>query len=394
MCGLRPLAALAALVLVLAAAPAAGLAPPYRSAIVVDPASGEVLHEYRADHAYPTASMVKMMTLLVVMDHVDAGDVAWDRPIEVSPRSSLVGGSQVYLKEGEVFPLSDLVAAVMIKSANDAAYLLAEAVGGSVEAFVAEMNEKGRALGLRNSRFYTPHGLPPEKPGQHDDVMSARDLATVGARVLRNPRLRELAATESRPFRDGELLLRSSNHLLRRWDEAIGIKTGWTSTADFCLTAAARRHGVELVAVVQGAARKSDSFDSARRLLEEGFSRYRLVTFAEAGDRLPGPAAVAGGERPAVPVVALEPARLLVREGTPVPERPVVLSRRPEAPIVAGQPVGFAVYRCGARLARIEVAAAEPVAPQPWWERLWRRVVSLVAAMAPAAGPGPILRVC
>ncbi|HSL85169.1 MAG TPA: D-alanyl-D-alanine carboxypeptidase family protein, partial [Thermoanaerobaculia bacterium] len=341
----------------------------------------EVLHEYHADRPFPTASMVKMMTLLVVMDHVEAGDVAWDRPIEVSARSSRVGGSQVYLKEGEVFPLSELVAAVMIKSANDAAYLLAEAVGGSVEAFVAEMHEKGRELRLQNSRFHTPHGLPPEKPGQHDDVMSARDLATVGARVLRNPRLRELAATESRPFRDGDFVLRSSNHLLRRWDEAIGIKTGWTSTADFCLTAAARRHGVELVAVVQGAQRKEDSFDSARRLLEEGFSRYRLVTLAEAGDRLPEPAAVAGGERPSVPVVALEPARILVREGTPVPARPVVLSRRPQAPVEAGQPVGFAVYRCGLRLARVEVAAAEPVAPRPWWRGLWQRFVSLVAGL-------------
>jgi D-alanyl-D-alanine carboxypeptidase (penicillin-binding protein 5/6) len=392
----RPLALLAvpALAFSLAAAPAAGLAPPYRSAIVMDPASGEVLHEYRADHAYPTASMVKMMTLLVVMDHVDSGDVAWDQPIEVSARSTLVGGSQVYLKEGEVFPLSELVAAVMIKSANDAAHLLAESVGGSVEAFVAEMNEQGRELRLDNSRFYTPHGLPPEKPGQHDDVMSARDLAVVGARVLRDPRLRDLAATESRPFRDGEFLLRSSNHLLRRWDEAIGIKTGWTSTADFCLTAAARRHGLELVAVVQGAERNEDSFGSARRLLEEGFARYRLVTLAEAGDRLPWGAAVAGGERQEVPVVALEPARLLVREGTPVQARPVVLSHRLEAPVEAGQPVGFAVYRCGARLARIEVAAAEAVAPQPWWERLWRRVVSLVAATAPAAGPLPVLRVC
>lgn len=386
MCRVRPPAALAplAVALALVATPAVGLAPapPYRSAVVLDPASGEVLYEYRADRPYPTASMVKMVTLLVVMDHVATGDGAWDRPIEVSARSSLVGGSQVYLKEGEVFTLGELVAAVMIKSANDAAYLLAESVGGTVEEFVAEMNRKGRALGLEHSRFYTPHGLPPEKPGQHDDLMSARDLAVVGARVLRDPRLRELAATRSRPFRNGEFLLQSSNHLLRSWDEAIGVKTGWTSTAGFCLTAAARRHGLELVAVVQGTERKEESFAAARRLLEEGFSRYRLVTFAEAGDRLPWPVAVAGGDRPEVPVVALGAARILVREGTDAAVRPVVLSSRPEAPVEAGQPVGTAVYRCGHRLTRIPVAAAEPVAPEPWWQRIWQRLVSFLAVSA------------
>lgn len=379
----------------LAAAPAAGLAPepPFRSAVVMDPATGEILYEHEAHRPYPTASMVKMMTLLVVMDHVATGDVSWDEPVRVSARSSLVGGSQVYLKEGEVFPLSELVAAVMIKSANDAAYLLAEHVGGTVEAFVREMNETGRELGLENSRFYTPHGLPPERLGQHDDVMSARDLAVVGARVLRVPRLRELAATRSRPFRGGDFVLRSSNHLLARWDEAIGIKTGWTSTADFCLTAAARRHGLELIAVVQGVRQKDESFATARRLLEEGFSRYRLVTLAEAGDRLPASAAVSGGVRPTVPVVALEPARLPVRHGTEIRVRPVVLSTRPEAPVEAGRPVGTAVYRYGPRLAQVPVAAAEAVEQEPWWRRLWHRFVGSLAALGPAPPLYP-WRVC
>jgi D-alanyl-D-alanine carboxypeptidase (penicillin-binding protein 5/6) len=374
----------AALLLACALAPPAALglapAPPYRSAIVIDPGTGEVLYEHDAHVAYPTASMVKMMTALVVMDHVESGDVGWDQPVEVTGRASLVGGSQVYLKEGEVFTVGELLAALMIKSANDAAYALADAVGGSVEEFVREMNAKGRELGLEASRFYTPHGLPPEKPGQRNDVMSARDLAVVGAAVLREHRLRELAGTPSRPFRDGELELRSSNHLLRDWDEAIGVKTGWHSQADFCLTAAARRHGLELIAVVQGVERKQDSFAAARRLLEEGFARYRLVTLARAGERLPQPAAVAGGTRDTVPVVALEPVRVMVRDGRPVEIVPVVVSSQPQAPIAAGEPVGTAIYRCGRGVvARVPVAAAEPVAPLPWWQRLWRRLVAVLA---------------
>lgn len=353
---------------------------PYRSAIVMDAATGEILYEHNAHQPYPTASMVKMMTLLVVMDHVRSGDVSLDQPVTVSARSSLVGGSQVYLKEGEVFPLEDLIAAVMIKSGNDAAYLLAETVAPSVEEFVREMNRKGEELGLENSRFYTPHGLPPEKPGQRDDVMTARDLAIVGSHVLRDPLLSELARTEYRPFRNGEFDLRNSNHLLRRWDQAIGIKTGWTSTANFCLTAAAEKHGLELISVVQGVRQKWDSFDSARALLEEGFEQYEMVTLAERGDPLPQPAPVAAGERDVVPVVALEPVRAMVRKGRPIDVRPTVLSWRPEAPVRTGQEVGTAVFRSADRvLAQVPVGAAEPVAELPWWSRFWQEILALLA---------------
>lgn len=376
----RPLVLICLGLLSVAATAAEALVPPYRSAIVMDPGSGEILYEYNAHQPYPTASMVKMMTLLVVMDHVRAGDMSLDQPVEVTARSSLVGGSQVYLKEGEVFALGELVAAVMIKSANDAAYLLAETVGGSVEGFVDEMNEKARELGLEQSRFFTPHGLPPEKPGQHDDVMTARDLAVVGAEVLADPYLRRLSGTRFRPFRDGEFDLRNSNRLLGQWDEAIGIKTGWTHTADFCLTAAAHRHGLDLVAVVMGLERKMDSFESARLLLEDGFEKYRMVTLAEAGERLPQLAPVAAGERDAVPVVTLESVRVLVRKDRSVRFAPVLLSRGVEAPVARGDEVGTAVFRYGSRIvARVPVAAAEPVAPLPWWRRLWQELVGLLA---------------
>ena len=353
---------------------------PYLSAIVMDPATGEILYEHNAHQPYPTASMVKMMTLLVVMDHVRSGDVALDDPVTVSARSSLVGGSQVYLKQGEVFPLSELIGAVMIKSANDAAYLLAETVSPSVDDFVAEMNAKARELGLEDSHFYTPHGLPPEKPGQRDDVMTARDLAIVGSRVLRDPVLSELARTEHRWFRDGEFYLRNSNHLLRKWDRAIGIKTGWTRTADFCLTAAAEQNGLQLISVVQGVRQKWDSFDSARALLEEGFDQYELVTLAERGELLSLPASVAEGERDSVPVVALAPVRAMVRKGRAVDFRPTILSRRPVAPVRVGQEVGTAVFRSDYRiLAEVPVAAAEPVEQLPWWSRFWREILTLLA---------------
>ena len=381
---LRRLSFCLCLVAILAAHLPADLAPAaraqqYRAAFVYEPVTGTVLYSQNGDRAYPTASMVKMMTLLTVADHVARGDLSWDDEVVVSARASLVGGSQVYLKEGETFTLHELAMATLIHSGNDAAYLLAETAGdGSVDAFVADMNRLADRLELTNSRFYTPHGLPPEKPGQHDDVMSPRDLAVVGAEILAHPVLSELVQTSTAPFRDGEFQLYNSNHLLREWDEAIGIKTGWTSTADFCLTAAARRGETTLLAVVVGAERKRDSFDGARELLEKYLDRYELVRLVEAGERLERPAAVLDGAEQAVPVVAADGAALLVRRGTEPPVEAVVVSHLPKAPVERGELVGEVVFRnvqSGALVARVGAIAARGTGAPSWWQRLWRRIV-------------------
>jgi D-alanyl-D-alanine carboxypeptidase (penicillin-binding protein 5/6) len=151
-------------------------------------------------------------------------------------------------------------------------------------------------------------------------------------------------------------------------------------TADFCLTAAAEENGLQLISVVQGEGQKWASFDSARALLEEGFDQYELVTLAERGDPLLQQAPVAGGERDTVRVVALARVRAMVRKDRPLDVRPAILSRRPQAPIRAGQEVGTAVYRSDSRiLAQVPVAAAEPVAELPWWSRFWREILTLLA---------------
>lgn len=149
----------------LAAQTATPSADPYTAAIVIEPTTNTVIYEKNADQPYPTASMIKMMTLLVVMDHIKDGSLTLDTPVTTSAKASKMGGSQVYLKQGEVFPVRDLIAATMVHSANDAAQALAEQVGGTDDAFVELMRDKAKELGLKNYDINSPHGLPAEEGG-------------------------------------------------------------------------------------------------------------------------------------------------------------------------------------------------------------------------------------
>ncbi len=152
----------------------------YAAAYVIEPTTGRVLFDENAQTPLPTASLAKMMALLVVMDRAKDGELKLDTPVTISRRAEMIGGSQIWAREGQIFPVDTLIAATMIHSANDAAEALAEKVGGSAEAFADLMNDKARQLGLHESKFVDPHGLPPDKPGDPQDVASAHDLAAMG----------------------------------------------------------------------------------------------------------------------------------------------------------------------------------------------------------------------
>ncbi|HEV8629675.1 MAG TPA: serine hydrolase, partial [Thermoanaerobaculia bacterium] len=240
------------LALLLAVAGRAGAEVSYRAAVVVEPSTWTVLYARDPHLQLPTASMIKMLNALVVVDAVERGELSWDAPVRISREVALVEGSQVYLREGEVFTVRDLMTAMMVKSANDAAAALAEAVAGTREAFVERMREKARALGLYETEVYTPNGLPTSDTGLPEDRSTPLDLARMGAQVLRYPELRMLVSMRLAPFRAGEFQLFNPNRLLGRYAFATGIKTGYHEGADFCVTASARRDGMELIAVVMG----------------------------------------------------------------------------------------------------------------------------------------------
>ena len=366
----------------LTAGPAA--AQSFRAAIVVEPTTGTVLYKMNPHQQLPTASMIKMLNALVVMDAIDAGEVAWDTPIRASRAVAMTEGSQVYLEEGEVFTVHQLVEAMMVKSANDAAAALAEGVGGSTEAFVQRMRDKAAAMGLRNTEVHTPHGLPTNDTGLPEDKSTPWDLARLGAAVLEHPELRLMTGTRTAPFRNGEFELFNPNRLLGRYPFATGVKTGYHAGSDFCLTASARRDGMELIAVVMGAPHRLGRFTEAERLLEEAFAAYQLVVPVHAGEVLAQRAPVSGGRWSAVPVRTAADIRMVVPKGRQLRLTRLVDLDPRVAPVDVGSPVGRVLVRLDDRVVAAvpAIAAAEVPRATPW--QYWRRQVmsSILASFA------------
>ncbi|MFO1446609.1 MAG: D-alanyl-D-alanine carboxypeptidase family protein [Opitutaceae bacterium] len=263
--------------LAVSAAPKA-LPPPYKSAIVLDAASGNILFEDKADTLGAPASVTKLMTFLVVHDQIAAGTLTLQTPVAITREDAAVGGSQVWLAEGETFSVEDLLFALMIQSANDAAHALARASHGSKEIFVAKMNDRARALGMKQTTFRTPHGLPPtSRKLMEGDVTTARDLALLSRELLLHTDVLHFTSVKERVFRPGqpapkEVVMRNHNHLLARVRGVDGLKTGFTATAGYCLAATAERDRRRVIVVVMGGPDAKTRDIKVAELIETGFS--------------------------------------------------------------------------------------------------------------------------
>ena len=247
---------------------------PYLGAIVIEAGSGQVLFEDQADaQGYP-ASMLKLMDLLVVLEMVQYGRLSLQDTVTVSARASKVGGSQVWLAENEVFTVDELLYALMVQSANDAALALAEKVAGTPEGFVELMNRRARTLGMTNTVFHSVHGLPPGA-GQQHDVTTPRDFARLCREVLRHPEALRYTSTRERPFRANvpgkAVVMRTHNHLLGAVEGCDGLKTGYFSDAGYSLAATASRNGQRVVAVVLGSTTWKVRDAKATELIAKGF---------------------------------------------------------------------------------------------------------------------------
>ncbi len=353
------------------AAPAAsGFRPeaPYTAALLIDRDSGQVLFAKNEHLRWPPASMTKMMTVLIAMEQVRDGALALDDVVTASRWASQIGGSQVYLSEGEQFPLRDLLASIMIASANDASVAVAERIAGSADAFVGLMNQRAKELGLADSEFHSVHGLPPGR-GQLPDLMSAADLATLGRALAAFPEVAQWARTSEAPFRGGALQMRNTNHLVRTFAGADGLKTGFYVEAGFEVTATAARDGLHLMAVVLGAPTKRGCFDEAAKLLSTGFAGWRAIEAAKAGATIGAPITVSGGAVPEITGVAAGDLRLTVpRSSAGQVKVDVKLLPQVSAPVTKGQVVGeVVVTRGGESLGRTDVLAASDVASTSWF---------------------------
>jgi D-alanyl-D-alanine carboxypeptidase (penicillin-binding protein 5/6) len=330
-----------------------------------------VLAESRAGTVRPPASMVKMLMMLLVAEGVEAGDWTLDRQLTVSRKAQSIGGSQVYLEAGEVFTLEQLIRAVAIGSANDAAMAVAEGLWGSEEAYLARMNERARELGMVGSTFYSVHGLPPDA-GEKVDQSTARDMAVLAQWCVRQPLVMKWVGERELRFRTDKIAKHNTNKLLWRMDDCDGLKTGYTRAAGFCLAATAQRNGIRLITVVMGHTNKWERFRHAQRMLEEGFQRVRRHRILARGETLEQHVRVRNSARRSVALRAADDVWVVTRADAAA-ELEVVAAPPAEliAPVPAGTPVGQAEVRLEGRT----VATVALVVPEDVPEAGWRWIL-------------------
>jgi D-alanyl-D-alanine carboxypeptidase len=343
------------------------------SALLIDAGTGQVLLEKQPRWSVPPASLAKVMTLLVALDEVKAGRVSLDEPVRASARASRMAGSRVYLREGEVHTLLELLKAVAIAGANDAAVAVAEHIAGTEPAFVVMMNERARELGMADSRFANSHGLPPAE-GEGEAYTTAHDIA-IAARALiaSHPEVLEWTRIRVERFRDQPLFnLYNTNNLVGRYEGLDGLRTGYLEESGYLIVATAERGGVRLLAVIMGARDEQERESQTISLLDYGFQRFIPVTIPTG--RV-GEARIPAGMPEWIPVEVRGPGRVLVPRGGPAEVEVEIEALPPTLPIAAGDAVGEYVIRHGEReLLRLPLYAGEDVKPASWLVRLWRRI--------------------
>jgi serine-type D-Ala-D-Ala carboxypeptidase (penicillin-binding protein 5/6) len=256
---------------------------PFKSYIVMEAITGKVVEAQNEHMKRAPASVVKLMVALVVIEKVAKGEVKLTDQVTASKEASKIGGSQVYLKEGETFSLEELMKATLIASGNDAAYAIAEHVAGSKDEFVKLMNEKAKSLNMVDSEFHSVHGLPPSK-GQEPDLSSSSDLAILGRELLKYPKIIEWTSMKSEPFRDGKFIMNNHNKLLTRMGGVDGLKTGFYSETGFNVVATAQKNGLRFIVVVLGSPKAKTRDDVAVEKFKKAFSQYKMLNVVKQGE--------------------------------------------------------------------------------------------------------------
>ena len=334
-----------------------------RAALLMEKTTGQLLFARNEHEKLEPASVTKIMTLLLTMDAIDSGALAYDDVVTVSANAAGMGGSQVFLAEGEQITVEELLKCVCVSSGNDAAVALAEKVAGVTELFVEQMNNRARGLGMDDTHFVNPTGLTAE-----GHVTSAHDIALMSRELLtKHPDIRSFTTIWTDSIRNGTFDLANTNKLIRRYDGATGLKTGYTASAGYCISATAEREGMELIAVVMKGETADKRNADAKALLNYGFSAYALVS---AAPEEPLPAlSVTMGETDSVSLTLPPDALTAVVEKAQAAalERRIDLPESLPAPVRQGQQVGTLTLCSGdTELMTVPILAAEDAAGRSW----------------------------
>ena len=328
-----------------------------KSAILMEESTGNILYESNPDERLPIASVTKVMTMLLIMEAVDSGKISLDDMVTVSENAMSYGGSTMFLETGEQLTVNDMLKGIAVASANDGCVAMAEHLAGSESAFVDMMNEKAKGLGMENTHFMNTNGLD-----EDDHYSSARDVAIMSRELMKHETIFNYTSIWMDTLRGGKFQLANTNKLIRFYDGANGLKTGSTSKALCCLSAAAKRNDMQLIAVVLGAPTSAERFASAKSLLDYGFANYAVNTQITAGDEVQKIAVEKGVDKE-VGVVAGDSCSTLVKKGQEDNiTKEIKIDETITAPIEAGQKIGtMTISRDGEVIADIDLNASSTV---------------------------------
>ena len=372
-----------AVCILLAAVPVSAAAPELdvagKSAVLMDAATGTVLYEKNAHQPLAPASVTKVMTMLLIMEALDSGSIGWDDGVTASESAAAKGGSQIYLKVGEVMTVRDMLKSVAVASANDCACALAEHIAGSETAFVARMNEKAAQLGMEHTHFVNCTGLD-DDPNAAQHLTCAYDIALMSRELLvHHSKIKEFTTIWMDTVRDGTFGLANTNKMVRFYPGCTGLKTGFTQKAGYCLSASAQRDGMELIAVVMGSESSAQRFAACKQMLDYGFANYALVSPQLQQSYGVNVELGTVGRVTAVP--AEEPMLLIDRAQRGSVTTEVKLVEGVTAPVSQGQKLGTLTIKCGQQvLAQVNMIAECGVQRLTWGQiflQIFRR-----AAMA------------
>ena len=368
-------------------AQAAELTVAGKSAILMDAATGTILYESNSHEKLAPASVTKVMTMLLIMEAVDSGKISLTDTVTASETAAAKGGSQVYLKAGETMTVTDMLKSIAVSSANDCACAMAEHIAGSEEAFVSLMNSRARELGMADTTFVNCTGLD-DSPGAKDHKTSAHDIALMSRQLLVNhPQIKKFTTIWMDTIRGGTFGLSNTNKLVRFYQGATGLKTGFTSGAGYCLSASAQRDGMELIAVVMGADTSPNRNAACKQLLDYGFANYALIT-PELTQTAEVPVTL--GRSPSARVQMGSSGQLLIdksQKNTVTTE--IALEPQVSAPVSRGQRLGTLTVKAGEQiLSQIPLVAAEGV-EKLTWGNLFGTVIRRICMAKSGFSPPP-----
>ena len=332
-----------------------------KSVVLMEMSSGEILLSKNPDEKLPPASITKIMTMLLVMEALDSGKIKLDDIVTTSKNASSKGGSQIWLKEGEQMTVNEMLKATAIGSANDACTALGEHVAGGETEFVAMMNKRAKELGMNNTNFENPSGLDDTTENHYS---TARDVAIMSCELMKHEKIKEYTTVWMDSLRNGETELVNTNRLVRFYEGTTGVKTGTTSKAGYCVSASAKRDGMELVAVVLGSDNSTERFEDAKKLLNWGFANYTVYQPTVDTSLITNVNVLFGKENIIAPVTK-EIKPILIKKGTEdkITQR-VDICLDVEAPVEKGQKLGTVYFETDGK-----VIASCPIINENYVER-------------------------